>query len=124
MNTYRNTDHDIHKRIFRYVTSCFRTIIKNIPKSTENVPIIQQVSSSLTSIGANDMEADSASSARDFIAKYTIVRKETKETVYWLTFLKESLIINAQVIDPYIQEGKENGSIISKIINNTKAKLQ
>ncbi|MBI3343155.1 four helix bundle protein, partial [Candidatus Gottesmanbacteria bacterium] len=41
-------------------------------------------------LGANDQEADTAGSRRDFVAKYTIVKKETKETKYWLAFLMDA----------------------------------
>jgi hypothetical protein len=71
MNKYANTDKDIHIRIHKFVVSCFINVVRKIPKNTENIPIIQQISASLTSIGANDQEADAADSNRDFIAKYT-----------------------------------------------------
>ncbi len=85
MNKYRGTEKDIHTRIYKFVINCFRDVVKKIPKTTENIPIINQVSSSLTSIGANDQEADATTSKKDFIAKYSIARKETKETKYWLS---------------------------------------
>ena len=78
MNKYRNTPQDIHVRIYRFIIGCFRDVVKKIPKTTENLPIISQLSSSLTSMGANDQEADATSSKKDFIAKYSIVKKETK----------------------------------------------
>ena len=78
MNKYSNTEKDIHKRIYKFVISCFNNIVKKIPKTVENLPIIEQISSSLTSMGANDREADASTSRKDFIAKYTIVKKETK----------------------------------------------
>jgi len=120
MNKYRNTNQDIHDRIFRFTVNCFNNVVKRISKTTENIPIISQISSSLTSIGANDREADAAGSVKDFIAKYLIVRKETKETIYWLSFIKETQLISASQIEPYIKECQEIGYIISKIITNTK----
>ena len=90
MNKYRGTEKDIHTRIYKFVIACFRDVVKKIPKTTENIPIISQLSSSLTSIGANDQEADATTSKKDFIAKYAIVRKKTKETKYWLSFIKDS----------------------------------
>jgi len=82
MNKYANTDKDIHKRIYLCVIGCFRDIVQKIPRRTENNPIIEQLAASLTSMGANDREADAAGSPRDFIAKYVIVRKDTNETNY------------------------------------------
>lgn len=120
MNQYRNTDKDIHKRIYRFVVSCFGDVVRKIHKSPETLPIISQISSSLTSIGANDREADSAGSRRDFLSKYTIVRKETKETHYWLCLIRDTGMLPASIMDPYIQECEEIGKIISSIIENTR----
>ncbi|GEM_PF-4228436 len=71
-------------------------------------------------MGANDQEADAATSQRDFIAKYTIVKKETKETHYWLRFLRDTKLIDKTIVDSYIQECQEILLIVSKIIENTK----
>jgi hypothetical protein len=57
MNEYIGTDKDIHVRIHKFVVSCFVNIVRKVPKTVENVPIIQQIASSLTSMGANDQEA-------------------------------------------------------------------
>lgn len=120
MNKYAGTDKDIHTRIHKFVVNCFLNIVKKIPKSTENIPIIKQISASLTSIGANDQEADAANSNKDFISKYTIVKKETKETKYWLTFVRDTGIMERTIVDPYIKESQEILLIVSKIIQNSK----
>ena len=118
MNKYANTDKDIHARIYRLVVNCFSDVVKKIPKTTENLPIISQLSSSLTSIGANDHEADAANSKKDFIAKYAIVKKETKETKYWLSLVKDTNMVSAVVVEPYIRESQEILLIVSTIIKN------
>jgi len=69
MNKYRNTEKDIHKRIYKFILGCFKDVVKKIPKTTENIPIISQLSSSLTSMGANDQEADASGSKKDFIVE-------------------------------------------------------
>lgn len=119
MNKYQGKSNDIHTRIYNLVKNCFLEIIKKIPKKTETIPIISQVASSLTSIGANDQEADGALTKKDFISKYSITKKETKETIYWLTLIKDLGLAPLEKIDPYIQECHEILLIISKIINNT-----
>mgnify|MGYP001614132437 CR=1 FL=1 len=119
MNKYANTDKDIHARIYRFIIGCFRDVVKKIPKTTENIPIIGQVSSSLTSMGANDQEADAATSQRDFIAKYTIVKKETKETYYWLRFVRDAELVDKTIVVSYVHECQEILLIVSKIIENT-----
>ncbi len=120
MNKYRDTDKDIHARIYRFILGCFREVVHKIPKTTENLPIIGQISSSLTSIGANDQEADASGSTKDFIAKYMIVKKETKETHYWLSFIRDAQLVDQKLVDSYIQECWEILKIISKILENTR----
>ncbi|HKB88022.1 MAG TPA: four helix bundle protein [Patescibacteria group bacterium] len=120
MNKYANTDKDIHVRIHKFVVSCFVSVVKKIPKTVENISIIKQISASLTSIGANDQEADAADSNRDFIAKYSIVRKETKETKYWLSIISEMGLLESKIVEPYIKECQEILFIIIKIIQNSK----
>ncbi len=124
MNQYRNTDKDIHQRIYRFIVGCFRDVVRKIPKTAENFPIIGQISASLTSMGANDQEADAAGSTRDFLAKYAIVKKETKETVYWLVFIGDTELVAKDVVVYYIQEGQEILRVVSKIIENTKRPLK
>jgi len=123
MNKYSGTEKDIHIRIHKFVTSCFVNIIRKIPKTPENIPIIQQISASLTSIGANDQEADAANTNKDFILKYTIAKKETKETKYWLSLISDTVILEKTLLDPYIRESQEILLIISKIIQNSKINL-
>jgi four helix bundle protein len=47
-------------------------------------PIIKQIVRSATSIGANYMEANQASSKKDFKNKIRICQKEANETKHWL----------------------------------------
>jgi len=115
MNIYRDTEKDIHKRIYKFVVACFNNIVKKIPKSKENLSIIEQIGSSLTSVGANDQEADGASSSKDFVAKYMIVRKEAKETKYWLNIIKDTGILSEFIVNPYIQECHEIQMIVGLV---------
>jgi four helix bundle protein len=120
MNKYANSPQDIHTRIYSFVINCFRDVVRKIPKSVENNPIISQIASSLTSMGANDQEADAAESKKDFIAKYTIVKKETKETKYWLSFVSDSGLVPKILVQDSLLEVQEILLIVSKIIQNTK----
>ncbi len=122
MNQYRNTEKDIHERIYKFIINCFQDVVNKISKSPANTPIISQLSSSLTSMGANDQEADAAGSNKDFIAKYQIVKKETKEPRYWLRFVKDTGLANPLIVEPYFIEAGEILLVVSKIIMNSKGK--
>src|SRR3989344_4332209 len=84
--TYEN---DIHDRIYKFVIRVIN-LTKILPKTPQNDVIIYQLVKSVTSMGANDQEADGAESKKDFIAKYTIVKKENKETNYWLNIIEDT----------------------------------
>lgn len=116
MNKYKDTDKDIHKRIYVFVLDCFQNVVMKVPRRPETVPIIQQIASSLTSMGANDREADASGSRKDFIAKYMIVKKETNETLFWLQLIADLKLVLFQTVDPYQREGEEIFKVISSII--------
>lgn len=120
MNQYRGTDKDIHKRIYKCILECFRDVVMKIPRRPETVPIIEQIASSLTSMGANDREADASGSRKDFIARYAIVKKETNETVFWLMLISDLALVAPMVVGRYIGECQEIFNIVSTIILRAK----
>lgn len=115
-----NQQIDIHERIFRFVTRGLK-VIPYLPKSIEAKIIIDQYARSLTSVGANDNEADGTSTKNDFLHLCTTVRKELKETRYWLRIIAELYPQLTLRLTSLIGESEELIKIISKIIINTKA---
>ncbi|TSC74517.1 MAG: S23 ribosomal protein [Parcubacteria group bacterium Gr01-1014_44] len=79
-------------------TACFgETVIalcKSVKDSIITRPLISQLIRSATSIGANYMEANGASSKKDFINKIFICKKEAQETKNRLLFSKACLKIS------------------------------
>lgn len=113
---------DIHDRIFKFVIEVLK-LIKYISPTVENKIIINQLVRSVTSVGANDQEADGVSSRKDFLHCYTIVRKELKETRYWLSILSE---LDAKLNNKFagsISESDELIKIVSSIISKTAVKI-
>lgn len=110
---------DIHDRIYQFVLEVLK-ILGSLPKNSLNLIIIDQCGRSVTSVGANDQEADACESKKDFIQKYSIVKKELKETNYWLRLIKDTnpnLEVNIKVTQ---QEGKELLLITSSIVKRSK----
>ena len=62
-------------------------LCKKLKQDTITRPLISQLIRSGTSIGANYMEANGASSKKDFINKIFICKKEAQETKHWLRML-------------------------------------
>ncbi len=61
--------------------------VKTLPYNDINKPLVSQLIRSATSIGANYMEANQASSKKDFKNKIRISQKEANETKHWLRMI-------------------------------------
>ncbi len=111
---------DIHERIYQFVVRVLK-VTKELPKTPQNIILIEQLTKSATSMGANDQEADGTDSRKDFIAKYAIVRKESKETNFWLLLISDTNLplIRAKALE-ILQEGQEIVAIVSSILNKTR----
>jgi four helix bundle protein len=77
--------------------------------------ISNQLLRAATSVGANIVEAQSASSRRDFIKFYEIALKSANETKYWLCLIRDSEL-SGMVDKSLISELLEEANIISKIL--------
>ena len=86
---------------------------------TEN--ILKQLFKSVTSIGANYMEANGASSRKDFCNKIYICKKESQETRYWLRMLKAIQPEMSREIDIFLQEAQELSMIFHKISTSARS---
>ncbi|AKM84972.1 MAG: hypothetical protein VE98_C0001G0518 [candidate division Kazan bacterium GW2011_GWA1_50_15] len=72
-----------------------------------------------TSVSANLQEADAGISRKDFINKITISLKEARETIYWLTLLKDSNYIALDRWQAIVSEGDEIARILAQIKINS-----
>lgn len=86
-------------------------------------PIINQLVRSGTSVGANYLEANGASSKKDFRNKIYICRKEANETRHWFRMLTKCLPEKKEDINKLWQEAKELTLIFAKITKSLDAKV-
>ena len=81
--------------------------------------VVDQVTRSVTSIGANFTEAQDASSKKDFLSKIYIAKKEASETKYWLAIIvkltgdSNELIAVSEATQRYIM-------MLQKIVNTSR----
>lgn len=92
--------------------------LKRISRDMVTDVLVKQLVRSATSIGANYMEADVASSKKDFINKINICRKESKETSYWLRLLAKTNPSIKEECRKFWSESHEFLLIFSKIVLN------
>lgn len=104
---------------------CGENIIKLCKKLQKNEisrSIINQLIRSATSIGANYMEANGASSKKDFRNKIYICKKEAQETKHWLRMLSAVFPDKKQLIRKLWKEVQELTMIFQKIVNTINKK--
>lgn len=96
-------------------------LVDHFPKDARGKHLSNQVMRSGTSIGANLQEAQAAQSRADFIHKMQLALKEAKETVYWLTIVREAGIIQDETgISSLAKEAQEISAILAKSIITAK----
>lgn len=93
-------------------------LCKSLKQDSISRPIIDQLVRSSTSIGANYMEANGASSRKDFRNKIYICKKETQETKYWLRILKQCFFEREEEISILWKEAQELTLIFQKITSS------
>lgn len=82
--------------------------------------LVNQITRSATSIGANLHEANYASSKADFINKFHISLKECAQTEYWIDMLVGSNCISKDVSKDLLQECGVIRRMLVKSINTAK----
>lgn len=93
---------------------------KKLIKDQISGQLIKQIVRSATSIGANYMEANQASSTKDFKNKIRICQKESNETKHWLRMIAASTPASVNECRIFWQEAHELTLIFAKISRTSK----
>lgn len=112
--------YDLEERTARFGEEII-DFAKDLPKNAINLPLINQLIRSATSIGANYMEADGAESKKDFEHKIAICKKEAKETKHWLRMILRANPNKLEECQKFWQEAQEFTLIFSSIIKKKKS---
>lgn len=107
-------NYDLEERTARFGEDIIE-FAKTIAKDEINRSLINQVVRSGTSLGANYMEANQASSKRDFKNKIRICQKEANETKHWLRMIAKANPKSAKKCRELWQEAHELTLIFAKI---------
>ena len=105
---------DLEDRTARFGESIIK-LCKELPNNHITRPLIDQVLRSATSVGANYMEANGASSKKDFRNKIHICKKEAQETQHWLRMLSVATPEFKKELRALWQENHELVLIFQKI---------
>ncbi len=110
---------DLEERTAKFEESVIifcRTIKKDIVMH----PLISQIVRSATSVGANYMEANGASSKKDFRNKIHICKKEIQETKHWLRMISTADETKKDEARKIWNEAQELTLIFGKILSTMK----
>jgi four helix bundle protein len=111
---------DIKERTFDFAVKIVRFCDELFELLTASRRLSYQLLDSGTSIGANVEEAQAGQSRADFISKYAISLKETRETIYWLRLLEASGQFTGERMQNLRREAEEIARIIGAIIVRAK----
>jgi four helix bundle protein len=119
--TKLSNNYDLEDRTAQFGLSIIR-FCRSMEQNIITKPLISQLIRSGTSIGANYMEANSASSKKDFTNKIFICKKESQETKHWFRMLAECFPERKEEIRKLWQESQELTMIFQKITTSLRSK--
>lgn len=117
LNNSQSKKYDLEERTSRFGEQIIN-FCKNLRSDLISTPIISQIIRSGTSIGANYMEANGASSKKDFQNKIFICKKEAQETKHWLRMMVVCFPEKKTEIELLGQEAQELTMIFQKIVSS------
>lgn len=112
---------DFKKRLYGFVIKLVE-LIDGLPKDRVGFRIGDQLLRSGTSILGNYIEAESASSKRDFLNSFNISLKSTNESKMWLSVLRDTKRISPDDVDWFLKELGEFANIFASSILTLKGK--
>jgi len=119
MNQTNKTAYNLEERTAKFGEAVIG-LCKRMPHDTITRPLVSQLVRSATSIGANYMEANGASSRKDFAHKIFLCKKEAQETRHWLRMLLSCTAGHEEDIRKLQQECQELVLIFQKISSSTR----
>ena len=123
MTQFSNINYDLEERTAKFGEDMIE-FCRTLKQDAISKPIINQGICSATSVGANYMEANSASSKKDFTNKIFICKKEAQETKHWLRMLAKCFPERKEEIRELWKECQELTMIFQKITSSLRAKIE
>lgn len=116
-----NEKGELKYQAFRFSIKLIK-FVSSLPNERIYWIITDQLVRAATSIGANIIEAQAASSKKDFANFFQIALKSATETLYWLCLLRDATEADKNEIEALIVEAKELGNILGASLLTLKGK--
>ena len=118
MSETRQAPYDVRERTFEFSVRIIKWV-RTLPHDVGTQIVVRQLIESSTSVGANVEEADGADTPKDRVYKWTLSRKEGRESRYWIRILR-SASADSPEAESLQQEITELVKILSTLIKKGK----
>ena len=108
-------------RVYRFALDAIG-LVDRLPAEQTSRIITDQLIRSTTSIGANVIEAQAASSRKDYTNFFTHALKSANECKFWLGLLRDSGRGDKQTINRLVKEATEIANILAASILTLKGR--
>ncbi len=112
---------EFKKRIYNWILKLVR-IVDRLPKDNSSKIISSQLIRSGTSVGANYIEAQAASSKKDFVNFLHHSLKSANESKFWIALLRDSEKLDRKESEDLIKELVELSNMLAASIITLKGK--
>ena len=112
---------EFKSRTYKFALDVIK-FVDQLPVEQTSRIVTGQLVRSTTSIGANLIEAQAASSRRDYTNFFTHALKSANECQFWLGLLKDSGKGDKGTIDKFLKEASEIANILASSILTLKGR--
>ena len=112
---------EFKKRLYKFVLKLIE-FLDQLPKDNVSRRIGDQLLRSGTSILGNYVEAQAASSKKDFTNYFSTSLKSTNESKLWLALLRDTGRAKAEVVDWFLKELDEIANIFGSSVLTLRGK--
>jgi len=112
---------EFKKRLYNWVLRLIK-FVGRLPRNTINEVLVKQLLRSATSVLANYIEANSASSRKDFINFFTYSLKSANESKVWLALIRDTMEVKNSELGWLIKELIEISNVVASSILTLKGK--
>jgi four helix bundle protein len=113
------TPYDLRERALQFAVMVVE-FVESLPPGVVSWEIGRQLVKSGTSVGANFEEGDVAESVRDRVHKFSIARKEARESRHWCRVIGEASVGDPDAAAYLADEALQLVRILSKMIQGAK----
>lgn len=115
-------NYEIKRRVYVFGLQVIKLLRSKQNHDSTARTIFDQLIRSATSVGANIIEAQAASSRKDFTNFYSYALKSANESKFWLCLLRDSKIFTKENIIPLLDEADQLSKILGSSIITLKGK--